>query len=80
MDNTKSKVLSGLIWKFGERIAAQVVTFAVSVVLARLLPTEAYGLITLVTIFITFANCVVTNGFGSSLIDRKSTRLNSSHA
>ncbi|MBO5935011.1 MAG: lipopolysaccharide biosynthesis protein [Clostridia bacterium] len=71
MDNTKGKVLSGLIWKFGERITAQVVTFAVSVVLARLLPTEAYGLITLVTIFITFANCIVTNGFGSSLIQKK---------
>lgn len=71
MDNTKSKVLSGLIWKFGERITAQIVTFVVSVVLARLLPTEAYGLITLVTIFITFANCIVTNGFGSSLIQKK---------
>lgn len=71
MDNTKNKVLSGLIWKFGERITAQIVTFAVSVVLARLLPTEAYGLITLVTMFITFANCVVVNGFGSSLIQKK---------
>lgn len=71
MDKTKSKVLSGLIWKFGERISAQVVTFVVSVILARLLPTEAYGLITLVTIFITFANCVVTNGFGSALIQKK---------
>ncbi|MBQ8210017.1 MAG: lipopolysaccharide biosynthesis protein [Clostridia bacterium] len=71
MNDTKNKVLSGLIWKFGERISAQVVTFVVSVILARLLPTEAYGLITLVTIFITFANCVVTNGFGSSLIQKK---------
>lgn len=71
MDDTKNKVLSGLIWKFGERITAQVVTFVVSVVLARLLPTEAYGLITLVTIFITFANCIVVNGFGSSLIQKK---------
>lgn len=71
MDNAKGKVISGLIWKFGERITAQIVTFAVSVVLARLLPTEAYGLITLVTIFITFANCIVTNGFGSSLIQKK---------
>lgn len=71
MDNTKNKVLSGLIWKFGERITAQVVTFVVSIILARLLPTEAYGLITLVTIFITFANCIVTNGFGSSLIQKK---------
>ncbi len=71
MDKTKSKVLSGLIWKFGERISAQAVTFIVSIVLARLLPTEAYGLITLVTIFITFANCIVVNGFGSSLIQKK---------
>ena len=71
MDSTKNKVLSGLIWKFGERITAQLVTFVVSVVLARLLPTEAYGLITLVMIFITFANCIVVNGFGSSLIQKK---------
>lgn len=71
MDNTKNKVLSGLIWKFGERITAQIVTFVVSIILARMLPTEAYGLITLVTIFITFANCIVTNGFGSSLIQKK---------
>ena len=71
MNDSKNKVLSGLIWKFGERISAQVVTFVVSIILARLLPTEAYGLITLVTIFITFANCVVTNGFGSALIQKK---------
>lgn len=71
MDDTKNKVLSGLIWKFGERITAQVVTFVVSVVLARILSTDDYGLITLVTIFITFANCIVVNGFGSSLIQKK---------
>lgn len=71
MDNTKSKVLSGLVWKFAERISAQLVTFVVSVILARMLMPEDYGLITLVTIFITFANCIVTNGFGSSLIQKK---------
>ncbi len=71
MDNTKSKVLSGLIWKFAERIAAQVVTFVVSVILARLLAPDDYGLITLVMVFITFANCIVTNGFGNALIQKK---------
>lgn len=71
MNDTKNKVLSGLIWKFGERITAQIVTFVVSVVLARILTTDEYGLITLVTIFITFANCIVVNGFGSSLIQKK---------
>lgn len=71
MDNTKSKVLSGLIWKFAERISAQVVTFVVSVILARLLDTDDYGLITLVMVFITFANCIVTNGLGNALIQKK---------
>ena len=71
MDNTKSKVFSGLIWRFAERIAAQLVTFVVSIILARMLLPEDYGLITLVTIFITFANCIVTNGFGNSLIQKK---------
>lgn len=71
MDNTKAKVLSGLIWKFAERISAQVVTFVVSIILGRLLMPEDYGLITVVTIFITFANCIVSNGFGSSLIQKK---------
>ncbi len=71
METSKAKVLSGLIWKFAERISAQVVTFVVSIVLGRLLMPEDYGLITVVTIFITFANCIVSNGFGSSLIQKK---------
>ncbi len=71
MDDTKNKVLSGLIWKFGERITAQLVTFVVSVVLARLLTTQAYGLVAVVNIFITIANSIVTNGFGNSLIQKK---------
>jgi hypothetical protein len=33
----ENKVISGLAWKFMERICAQVVTFVVSIVLARLL-------------------------------------------
>ena len=71
METSKAKVLSGLIWKFAERISAQVVTFVVSIVLGRLLSPDDYGLIAVVTIFITFANCIVTNGFGSSLIQTK---------
>ncbi|MBQ7961995.1 MAG: lipopolysaccharide biosynthesis protein [Clostridia bacterium] len=71
METSKAKVLSGLIWKFAERISAQVVTFVVSIILGRLLMPDDYGLISVVTMFITFANCIVTNGFGSSLIQKK---------
>ena len=69
--NIGNKVLSGLAWKFGERIAAQLVTFMVSIVLARLLDPSSYGAIAIVNIFIVIANVFVSNGLGSSLIQKK---------
>ena len=51
----KGGVLINLFWKFAERMAAQVVTLLVSIILARLLTPEDYGLISIVTIFITLA-------------------------
>lgn len=69
--NLKPSVLSGLIWKFAERISAQLVTFIVSIVLARILSPSHYGAIAIVNIFIALANVFVVSGFGSSLIQKK---------
>lgn len=65
------KVFSGLIWKFGERIGAQAVSFLVSIVLARLLIPSDYGVVALITIFIEIANVFVSSGFGSALVQKK---------
>lgn len=65
------KVFSGMIWSFGERISAQLVTFIVSVVLARFLLPEDFGAVTLIMVFITIANVFVSNGFGEALIQKK---------
>ena len=70
-NNIKSKVLSGLIWKFAERISAQLVTFIVSIILARLLDPSHYGAIAIVNVFIALANVFVVSGFGNSLIQKK---------
>ena len=67
----KKKTLSGLFWAFGERILAQLVSFIVSIVLARLLLPEQYGVVTLCNIFITICNVFVTSGFGSALVQKK---------
>ena len=67
----KGGVLINLFWKFAERMAAQVVTLLVSIILARLLTPEDYGLISIVTIFITLANVLVSDGFGNALIQKK---------
>ena len=71
MNGNKKAVLSGVFWKFSERIAAQVVSLVVSVILARLLSPSEYGAIAIVTVFITIANVFVTSGFGTSLIQKK---------
>lgn len=70
-NSLKAKTLSGVIWKFGERVSAQLVNFIVSILLARLLLPEDYGLIALVTVFITICNKIVISGFATSLIQKK---------
>ena len=70
MKNNKG-LLNNLSWKFAERITAQIVTFIVSIILARLLDPAHYGIISIVMIFISIANVFVSNGLGSSLIQKK---------
>lgn len=69
--NTKKAVLSGLLWKFGERISAQFVSLLVSIILARLLSPDDYGAVAMVMVFISIANVFVSNGFGNALIQKK---------
>ena len=71
IEELKTKTISGTIWRFGERILAQLISFVVSIILARLLMPEEYGIVALVTIFITFANVFVTSGFGTALVQKK---------
>ena len=72
-DSLKKKTISGLFWRFGERITAQIISFTVSIVLARILLPEQYGTIACVTIFITLANVFVTSGLGTSLVQKKNS-------
>lgn len=67
-ENLKKQVASGLIWKFGERIIAQGISFIISTILARILMPELYGTISLVLIFINLANVFISNGLGEALI------------
>ena len=70
-NNKKNSVLGGLIWSFGERITAQLVSLVVSIVLARLLSPDHYGIISIVAVFITLCNVFVSSGFGSAVVQKK---------
>ena len=52
-NNIKNKAIAGAAWKFGERTLAQAIGFVVSIILARKLLPEEYGLIALVFVFTT---------------------------
>lgn len=69
--NLGNKVAANLSWKFAERMCAQIVSFVVTTVLARILLPEDYGTIAMVNVFITFADLFVTSGLGTSLIQKK---------
>ena len=71
MESNKQKVAGGLFWSYGERIMAQLVSLVVSVVLARLLDPENYGVISIVMIFITFCDAIVSGGFGNAIVQKK---------
>ena len=72
MDTFKNtRVISGFIWRFMERVGAQLVQFIVSIVLARILEPSAYGTVALITVFTTIMQVFVDSGLGNALIQKK---------
>ena len=70
-DDIKNKVISGLIWKFMERIGVQGIQFIIQIILARLLLPEDYATVALITIFIVVASVFVQSGLATSLVQKK---------
>lgn len=69
--NTEKKIISNFMWRFAERSGAQIVSFLVSIVLARILLPEDYGIIALVTVFTSILQVFVDSGLGTALIQKK---------
>lgn len=71
MNNTGGKLVTGVFWSFLERFGSQTVSLVISIILARLIAPEAYGIIAAAQIFTSIATTFVTGGFGSALIQKK---------
>lgn len=67
----KSKTLKGVGWSAIDNILKIGITFIVSIILARLLSPEEYGLIGILTIFISVFNVIVDSGFTNALIRKQ---------
>lgn len=60
-----------MTWSAVDSIAHQGITFLVGLVLARLLSPAEYGLIGMITIFISVSNTIVDSGFSNAIIRKK---------
>ncbi len=71
MNKLKGKTISSLIWKLFEKVGAQVITFSITIILARLLTPEEYGAVALMTVFIAISKVFIESGFSRALIQKK---------
>lgn len=70
-EGLKSKTIDALFWSFLDRFGRQGIRFVISIILARLLLPEEFGLIGMLTIFIAMGQTFVDSGFGQALIQKK---------
>ena len=68
MSHLQSQVIHGVFWRFSEQFGTQIISFVVSVLLARILGPEEFGTVALLTIFLAISQSLVNGGLGISLI------------
>ena len=70
LQTSKRSIMSSLVWKLLERSGTQGAQFVLSIILARLLSPEQYGVIALITVFIALATVFIQSGLGTALIQK----------
>ena len=70
-ESLKDKTVKGVGWSAIDNVAQYAVSFIVSIVLARLLSPDDYGVLGLTAIFTTICTALINGGFSSALIRKK---------
>lgn len=71
MDNLKKKTAKGIAWGAVNSGTTQVLNLVFGIFLGRLLSTEDYGILALITIFTLLAGCIQSAGFSQALANLK---------
>lgn len=69
--NIKQKTVKGILWNAIEKFLVKGTSFAISIVLARILSPSDYGLIGMLAIFIALSNIFIEGGFVKALIQKQ---------
>lgn len=71
MKNIRKSVLINFIWRVLEKMGTQIITLAVTVILACILAPGEYGIVAIIGIFISILSVFVDSGLGTALIQKK---------
>ena len=71
MESLKAKTARGLFWSFLDSFGIYLVKFGFSIVIARTLAPEDYGLMGMIVIFISLGQMLMQSGFSMALIQKK---------
>lgn len=67
----EKKTISGLFWSFSDLIANQGLHFIIHLILVRLLVPKDFGIIGMITVFISISQLFIDSGFTNALIREK---------
>lgn len=70
-ESLKIKTVRGVVWSSVERYSVKFIHFLVTIVLARILTPEDFGLIGMLTVFIVLAESLINSGFSQALIRKQ---------
>lgn len=68
---SRRQFMSGAIWKLIESFSSKGITMIISIILARILLPEDYGVIALTAIFLNLSDILIDGGFSTTLIRKK---------
>ena len=71
MESLKTKTARGIFWSFLDSFGVYLVKFGFSIVIARTLSPEDYGLMGMIVIFISLGQMIMQSGFSMALIQKK---------
>lgn len=65
------RAITGFVWRLFQNSGTQIVSFVVSIVLARILSPADYGLIAMITVFTNIAQIFINTGFSSAVVQKE---------
>ena len=67
------KAVKGFMWSLFQKVGSMSISFAVNIILARLLTPSDFGSIGMILVFVNISAVFIDSGFGSALIQSKKT-------